>query len=216
MMENGTRIFLAELINASIYNKTILEVPTGISAERIYMIAQRQGMIYLLLNPLLAANNVPEEIKNRIRKVIVWDTLTSKVQMHAIDTLGELFEKNGIRHQMLKGAVLKKIYPKPEMRGMSDIDILIDPKQLSEIDYLLKKSGYISQGFIDHHDIFDKSHFLITSKNGCVHHGYINPVFSSCNCHSTSSLFIDYNFSSHCKFSALQFLLSPSINPTYI
>ena len=110
MMENGTRIFLAELINASIYNKTISEVPTGISAERIYMIAQRQGMIYLLLNPLLAANNVPEEIKNRIRKVIVWDTLTSKVQMHAIDTLGELFEKNGIRHQMLKGAVLKKIY----------------------------------------------------------------------------------------------------------
>ena len=160
MMENGTRIFLAELINASIYNKTISEVPTGISAERIYSIAQRQGMIYLLLNPLLAANNVPEEIKNRIRKVIVWDTLTSKVQMHAIDTLGELFEKNGIRHQMLKGAVLKKIYPKPEMRGMSDIDILIDPKQLSEIDYLLKKSGYISQGFIDHHDIYDKSPFL--------------------------------------------------------
>ena len=33
MMENGTRIFLAELINASIYNKTISEVPAGFLLE---------------------------------------------------------------------------------------------------------------------------------------------------------------------------------------
>ncbi len=42
----------------------------------------------------------------------------------------------------VKGLEVKKLYPKPDMRYMSDVDMLIREEQREQIDALLKKLGY--------------------------------------------------------------------------
>lgn len=43
------------------------------------------------------------------------------------------FDKNGIAYMPLKGILLKKLYPCPEMRVMGDLDILIKTEQYTKI-----------------------------------------------------------------------------------
>ena len=152
--------YISELINAEFDNRLPSRIPDGVSVKMICEVAEKQGMEYLLLNPLLSFDAVCREDKDLIREHVVRAVLISAAQMNEIDILSRFFENEGIDFQMLKGAVLKRIYPKPEMRSMGDIDILTDPKQIEKIQELLCEAGYISIGEIEHHNILSKDPFI--------------------------------------------------------
>ena len=62
-------------------------------------------------------------------------------QAFLLDALSKEFQKNGICFSVLKGPRLKKLYPNSDMRGMSDIDILIKYEQFDKIKPLLISLG---------------------------------------------------------------------------
>lgn len=62
-------------------------------------------------------------------------------QAFLLDTLSKEFQKNGICFSVLKGPRLKKLYPKSDMREMSDIDILIKYEQFEKIKPILLGLG---------------------------------------------------------------------------
>lgn len=66
---------------------------------------------------------------NAIRKVILLDAEKNRIL--------DRFEKAGIRYILLKGAVLKDLYPAVGMREMSDIDILIDAARMKDADAIM-------------------------------------------------------------------------------
>lgn len=55
-----------------------------------------------------------------------------------VDTLCE----NNIKCMPLKGSILKYLYPSPELRTMSDIDILFDDSKSKEVNKVLTELGY--------------------------------------------------------------------------
>ncbi len=57
-------------------------------------------------------------------------------------TIMQAFDSAGIDYMLLKGSELKRYYPKPEMRVMSDIDILIRPVQYEEIKKIMLRLGF--------------------------------------------------------------------------
>ncbi len=63
-------------------------------------------------------------------------------QGEAIDELIAAFEKNGIKYMPVKGTLIKDLYPQPDMRYMSDADIVIDTNQYKIIKPLLTDLGY--------------------------------------------------------------------------
>ncbi len=68
------------------------------------------------------------------------------------------FDERGIRYLPLKGIILKDLYPKPEMREMSDNDILCDVTQMDEIKEIMLSMGYTCKHFGGHeHDVYNKS-----------------------------------------------------------
>ena len=52
------------------------------------------------------------------------------------------FEEEGIPVVLLKGAVLKELYPVKETRTMGDVDIIIRPEHLEQVTERFKKEGY--------------------------------------------------------------------------
>lgn len=63
-------------------------------------------------------------------------------QMRELKTLFELFDANDIDYMPLKGAILKSIYPKPDMRTMGDADILIRVEQYEKIEPIMRSQGF--------------------------------------------------------------------------
>ncbi len=59
-----------------------------------------------------------------------------------IESVLNEFDKNGIEYVRLKGTSLKRLYPKTEMRLMSDADILIKKKQYKKIKSIMLSLGY--------------------------------------------------------------------------
>lgn len=64
-------------------------------------------------------------------------------QMHKLNELMAEFDKNGIDYMPLKGTVLKNIYLKPELRSMSDSDILIKIEQYDKIKEIMISLAFI-------------------------------------------------------------------------
>lgn len=74
----------------------------------------------------------------------------SNAQMHAVAQLLSVFEENGIDYLPVKGCMLKQMYPKPEMRTMTDADILIRLNQYKVIRPLVQSLGYAEGEIADH------------------------------------------------------------------
>ena len=70
------------------------------------------------------------------------DISLNEQQLHAVSVIGGLFDKNNIDYMPVKGTVIKKLYPKTEMRSMSDIDILIRMEQYDKIKDIMTNLQY--------------------------------------------------------------------------
>ncbi|MFQ9516370.1 MAG: nucleotidyltransferase family protein [Eubacterium sp.] len=69
----------------------------------------------------------------------------------------EFMEKKGIWHVPLKGIILKELYPREEMREMSDNDIYYDKTYQKELYAFMTERGYEpSQIGTSHHEVYKK------------------------------------------------------------
>ncbi len=69
-----------------------------------------------------------------------------------------VMEQKGIWHMPLKGSIMKDLYPRSDMRQMTDQDILFDSSRREEMREYMLARGYEPKGYHDtHHDIYHKS-----------------------------------------------------------
>lgn len=80
----------------------------------------------------------------------------SENQLNEIDTLSKAFKENGIEFLKLKGTVLKRLYPHPEMRLMSDADVLVKKEQYAQIEKIVQGLGFSYKQSSDHEWIWEK------------------------------------------------------------
>lgn len=84
-----------------------------------------------------------------------------EMQQDALKKLYAEFDKNGIDYMTLKGINLKEIYPKRDMRTMSDADILIREKQYKKIEGTMKELGYEFLYESDHELVWESSALVV-------------------------------------------------------
>ena len=68
--------------------------------------------------------------------------MRSERQLNSVNLLCAALDKAKIDHLLLKGARLKLVYPKPEMRKMNDADILIKEKDFDKAREVAESLGY--------------------------------------------------------------------------
>ena len=131
-------------------------------------IALLGDMQYMLLYPLLK-NETDVEFAEKINYLIKKSTFSSYKQAMCAKQISDLFEKEKVKHQLLKGAVIKNIYPSPVMRQMSDIDVVVFDETLNRAAEVLEKSGYINHGLIKHHMIFTSPTGVMVEIHWCLY-----------------------------------------------
>lgn len=137
--------YLIHLLSCAIRNCAPNPPKDDISWQKIRETAEKQKILPLLYE---AVNKLDKEHQPEENVMKLWEkqtlscTLFYAFQMQHISALLEAAEKNGINMLVLKGMVLRELYPVPELRTMSDVDILIKPEMVNEVKSLFFLNGY--------------------------------------------------------------------------
>ena len=110
------------------------------------------GLVYKILK-----NQVPIE---DYRREIIFQSLTqSRYFKQSLQNI-KILQEVGIDIVLLKGSILKSLYPLAELRTMGDIDFLVRSEQLKSIEKCLSELGYQKRdSHNEKHDVYDGQGF---------------------------------------------------------
>lgn len=133
------------------YNDIIID-----DFEQLYEISKKHNIICSIFEGLYINNiEIPEDVKNKFLWTALSEIKYSEDQMLFAYKLHQKFDEVGIKHMLMKGLVIKPLYPKPEFRKMSDLDILIDYNQHDDIKRAMQTLGCNEKIQTDHEWIWD-------------------------------------------------------------
>ena len=155
------RQYLGKVIRSQLDQTAAPMIPEGVTVEQILDVCKRNNVECLVLGGVVKADNLPEEYKERLRKHVVSSLMRTGVQMEQVRTIQDRFEAAQIKNQPMKGAKLKLMYPSPQLREMSDVDILVDEKDMKKAGDIMKELGYKLRVEVKHHDIYVKPPFMV-------------------------------------------------------
>ena len=110
---------------------------------RIYYIAKKHNLVSLMAQAMekLGFESDSDIWKRWLKEKnqLIYKSVLMDVEREAIQ---DFFEKNNIWYMLLKGMVIRKYYPAPELREMADNDILFDNKYSKEVYEFMTARGY--------------------------------------------------------------------------
>lgn len=104
---------------------------------------------------------IPQPYASRFLAATAKFAMQSDEQLKELQTVRAAFDSRNIRYIVLKGAELKQYYPKPELRPMGDVDILVDMTRYEEIRAIMQELGYTQGPESDHELIWTKGSCMI-------------------------------------------------------
>lgn len=161
--------YLAQLIKAQLNGEKPAHVPENIKVEDLIHLAGKNHMVYLISGALLKADGLSDEVQNTLRSHVMRSIVQTTTQVMELKEIIRRFEEKNIVSQPMKGAQMKFIYPSPEMREMSDIDILIRHDCMERAAEELKDMGYVLEQAIKHHDIYVKPPFMVVEAHRAMY-----------------------------------------------
>ncbi len=142
---------------SSALNGTAVEVSDSFDWDKALKYARKHQITPLVYYGIVNSKiTVDSEIKAKFENATMQNIVFNQNQMYFLKVLFATFEKEGISYMPLKGTLLKKVYPKPEMRAMSDADILIKEDEYSKIRPVMQKLGYTERYESDHELVWKK------------------------------------------------------------
>jgi hypothetical protein len=120
-------------------------IDTGLNWDHTIKSAQNHRIIPLLYRSLATASHdlVPDAIMEKLRKGSLLNTMRNlALSRELIDVLDKL-EDNGITSMPFKGPIMaQSAYGDISLRQFDDLDILVPPAKIAEVDELLSSMGY--------------------------------------------------------------------------
>lgn len=161
--------YLAELVRAQLDGKKAKALPEELKFEEIVELSRKNHMDYLLMGALLNTEGLEEKESKILRAYVMQSIIKTTTQVIELKKIIRRFEEKEIVNQPMKGAKMKFIYPRPEMREMSDIDILIRQDCMEKAEDELKEMGYTLHQAIKHHDIYVKAPLMVVEAHRAMY-----------------------------------------------
>ena len=152
---------IIQLINSALTGSAA-EIPDGFDWETAYKLGKQHQIIPMLYYGINNSRiTPPEKTIERLEHGIYRSVFISQSQLFELSNICSRFDKDGIDYMPLKGALLKFLYPKSEMRPMGDLDILIKTDQYEKIRPIMRDLGFT--------EICENDHELVWNKNDVLH-----------------------------------------------
>lgn len=135
------------LLSSVLGSDRILDAPNFHACISYAQIHGLVGIVYYVL-PMIPLDMQPDsKIRDFLKKAAYSSAVRNEIQDREIQEIRKAFCSKAILFLPVKGFELKTLYPKPEMRYMSDTDILIEDLQADEVRLSLENLGYRTDRF---------------------------------------------------------------------
>lgn len=151
VLQKGTLL----LIKSAFTGKTY-ELPDGFDLDAAVRLTKSHEILALLYYGASKYYSDSSEAVHELFNSCCKHIIISEGQKYELDAIFAAFTANGIDFLPLKGSILKKIYPKSEMRRMGDADILIREEQYDKIKSVLSELSFEYKYETDHEITWEK------------------------------------------------------------
>lgn len=156
---NEIQSYIIKNLNYSLRGKK-MDIPLNTNIDWNEVIEEcRQHQISSLVYSGISKESLKNIDKNTLDK---WkrETFMSGVyqinHIKQISSILNIFNDNNIPVIVLKGLVVRDLYPKSELRTMGDADILVHENDLDNVVNILQDEGYIEHSRIEYHIEFSR------------------------------------------------------------
>ncbi len=140
---NKTEAFLINAMAAAIGARPLNDDLEGVDFHALLGLADFHNISIPLYYALTeSAASIPTEFFEKLKKAQEFNSLKFAVTSAETEYLNRLFDKENIPYMLLKGSVIRALYPRPDMRTSCDVDYLINPQDCEKIEKLMLKSGF--------------------------------------------------------------------------
>lgn len=174
---------ITTLMRSAITGET-LPLPEGFRLEDADELIRSQSLLPMVYQGAYNCGISPKtELMRGYQQQYFRILLKHQRQMRSVEAVCRAFEENGIDYALLKGCVMKPLYPNPEMRIMGDADILIRQEQYGRIRPVMEKLGFredVESGYDVHwvgKDVLVELHRRLYSPGQADLHRYFENVW---------------------------------------
>ncbi|MCI9631096.1 nucleotidyltransferase domain-containing protein [Thomasclavelia cocleata] len=152
--------YIFKMLKAVLSNNYTLTVEKDLDWNYIYKLCKFHQIDNIIGYISNKPEYMPEDIYKKFQLAKQKGMVREINQYYELQMIQKKFAEYGIENMPLKGSILKKYYPSPDMRFLTDLDILFKDKKtelvkqaLLEIDYQVYVTG-------DHHDVYIKEPYM--------------------------------------------------------
>lgn len=123
------------------------QLPAQIDWDKVDAIADAQGVRAFAYDGAVKLGAVvPAELLEKWHNKMLRGAVRNEQLLIAQDKIADWFAQAGIPAVILKGGSVSRYYPKPELRVLGDIDILVNKADMEKAGSILEAHGYVSHG----------------------------------------------------------------------
>lgn len=159
MSKRREQKYIFDMMRSALNGQPLKEVPAGLDWEYIRQVCQFHRIENLAAygmqgNP--QKDRIPKHIQKSFVHACQKGMAREAVQKYEQEQILEGFEKAGVDSLPLKGSVLKNYYPSPDMRFLTDLDILFRDEHKEDVRRVLLGLGYQEDHEWEVHDVYIK------------------------------------------------------------
>lgn len=140
---NSDEGYFLHLLKTALKDEQPEEKPDEVKWERVFEIALRQDAANLAWFGIEKLNNKPPaELYDEWQQVYAKAASKCLKQMMESDLLSEAFVSGGYDIMFLKGSKIREYFPSPDMRTMTDIDLLVKADSREPVREIMRSLGY--------------------------------------------------------------------------
>ena len=147
MKINDACDYLIHLIACAIQNETPEPLPYGIEYEQVLSCAVGHDVAGFAYLGVMRAETKPDaDTLNKWKQRYLLGINRHSEQEETRKKLLSALHEKGIATLEIQGTRVKEYYPSPDLRMMSDIDVIIEKEYIPEAEKILKNLGYKTSG----------------------------------------------------------------------
>lgn len=125
--------------------------------DTVEHLANHQGVLSMIYKGIPKGESCIPKERAKVWRAHMFTAVVNNEQLLTVQQhILEWFAEQQLDTVILKGTSSAFYYQCPDIRALGDIDLLIDPKRISEIDGLLRKHNFVPMQ--DDHDFHDSYH----------------------------------------------------------
>lgn len=149
---------LLEIIRSFMENREY-RISGSLEEEKLYDLARKNKVSNFLVK-WAKKDCQSEKIRNLILADYNAQIMRDTNQVIELERIFKCFEEEKVQTLVVKGVVMREVYPQGYMRKMNDVDLLVASGDYKKAVKLLKDLGYRDAKDTEHHLVFWKEPFM--------------------------------------------------------